>query len=815
MHSNISHPSDLIDPKNKDKAWCLKKVKTLYGGYVHTGSGWCDRTAIYERRMYANATQDITRYKEKLKCDEKNTKGGDTPLDFTPLPLLVKYWQIIHEMITKETGTVDINAVDPISTNQKQEAQNRIRVSALLQEQFAALEAETGMSLMKEEDRKVPTAPEELEIYLAENTKLSAERDLEDVVSLVKTNSDYEERLARFAKAIIIDGLGGYKTYINDLGFLVHEDIDSDMLIAPYSAHSNFDNTEYAGHVKYVENTKILAHLQKNEKLSLEEAQRVLDGCSSFLTSGRYGRNNINAFIDETQPQINGVSGKTPVVCMYWKSIDRKVKGFRKDEYGNKKIVDLEEDREELEKAQAKLDDFYDKTIEETMEYVYYSEWILGTDYQMGYGKMHNQPRDAMFPETTRLPIRIEAPIMSDGIFQSFISLTLPLYEMIQLAWLKVQDNVARSIPKGLMIDVEKLRDIVMSGEKTQNPLQLLEFYWKEGVMLYSGSVTGGIPPVQELENGISQSVITLNNLMMQWHQMLKEMVGINEAIDGSSPSSDLGMGVMKQMAANSNSALSAYRKAIARFEINVVRDIVDLTPMAAKENPKQFTVALGERTTEFLKELKEPRSFGFKYTRNLSNKEWQEFLELAKSAINASPENGGITIADYLRIKDMESAKQAAVTLKLLITRNQREYSKAQQASIQANAEAQMQSAQAASQMKIQEETAIAQVKMQSMQMEYQLKMELEKLKGQFAIQKAQIEADKAEEIAMINADANVTRAEEDAKGWIESAEIQGEKNIEKTNLDNQTRLTIAEMNNRVKEKVASMKPKPTGVGK
>lgn len=119
-------------------------------------------------------------------------------------------------------------------------------------------------------------------------------------------------------------------------------------------------------------------------------------------------------------------------------------------------------------------------------------------------------------------------------------------------------------------------------------------------------------------------------------------------------------------MVANTNSALSAYRKAIARFELNVVKDIVDLTPMAAAENPKQFTVALGERTAEFLKELKEPRSYGFKYTRNLSNKEWQEFLELAKSAINASPEHGGITIADYLRIKDTESAKQAAVTLKI-----------------------------------------------------------------------------------------------------------------------------------------------------
>lgn len=807
MHSNQTDPSDLINPKKKDKAWCLAKVKSLYGGYVNTGSGWCDRDAIHKRRMYANATQDISIYREKLKCEEKNTDGGDSPIDFTPLPLLVKLWQIIHEMITKETGTVDINAVDPISTNQKQEAQNRIRVSALLQEQFAALEAETGMSLLKEEDREVPTAPEELEMYLAENTKLSAERDLEDVVALVKTNSDYEEKLERLAKSLIIDGLGAYKTYTNQIGFLVTENIDSKMVIAPYSAHSNFDDMEYCGYVKYVENTKILTHLQKNEKLTFDDAKKVLEGCNTI------GNDNTshNLYIREEQPQINGVSGKSAVVCMYWKSIDRKVKGFRKDEYGNKKIVDLDDDIDELEKAQAEVENFYDKTLEETMENVYYSEWIMGTEYQMNYGLMHNQPRDAMFPETTRLPIRIEAPIMNDGVFQSFISLVLPLYEMIQLAWLKVQDNVARSIPKGLAVDVEKLQDIVMSGNTKLDPQKILEYFWKTGTIVYAGSTSGGVPPIQELENGISQSVITLNNLMLQWNQMLKEMSGINEAVDGSSPSSELGMGVMKQMVANTNSALSAYRKAMARFELNVVKDIVDLTPMAATENPKQFTVALGDRTTEFLKELKEPRSYGFKYTRNLSNKEWQEFLELAKSAINASPENGGITIADYLRIKDMESAKQAAATLKLLISRNQKEYSKAQQASIQANAEAQMQSAQAASQMKIQEETAIAQIKMQAMQMEYQLKMELEKLKGQFAIQKAQIEAEKAEEVAMIKADSDVTRAEEDAKGWIESAEIQGERSIEKTNLDNEVKLTIAGMNNNSKEKVASMKPKPT----
>ena len=79
------------------------------------------RVKTFERnRKYANGTQDTTIYRQLLtSLDPNNGDGSFLNLDFTPVPILPKFVRIVVNKILSSDPYPNLEAVDPLSSNEK------------------------------------------------------------------------------------------------------------------------------------------------------------------------------------------------------------------------------------------------------------------------------------------------------------------------------------------------------------------------------------------------------------------------------------------------------------------------------------------------------------------------------------------------------------------------------------------------------------------------------------------------------------------------------------------------------------------------
>jgi hypothetical protein len=351
------------------------------------------------------------------------------------------------------------------------------------------------------------------------------------------------------------------------------------------------------------------------------------------------------------------------------------------------------------------------------------------------------------YADTTKVNMSytICAPRMYQGRIESLVSRVTGFADMIQLTHLKLQQVMSRMVPDGVYLDMDGLAEVDLGNGTNYNPAEALNMYFQTGSVVgrsltQDGEMNRGRIPIQELQSSASGAKISsLIQTYNYYLQLIRDVTGLNEARDASTPDKNALVGLQKIAAANSNTATRHILQASLYLTLKTCENIslrindslmFPLTRMSLVNSISNFN-------TNTLDELMQVNIHDFGIFINLEPDD-EEKAQLEQN-IQIALQTQSINLEDAIDIRNVNNLKLANTMLKKRRQEKQAKDQEMKMQQIQAQAEAQAETA---------EKTALAELQKQEAMTSS--KVQIEQAKSQFEIQRLQTEAQIKKELVI-----------------------------------------------------------------
>jgi hypothetical protein len=329
------------------------------------------------------------------------------------------------------------------------------------------------------------------------------------------------------------------------------------------------------------------------------------------------------------------------------------------------------------------------------------------------------------------------APRMYKGVIESLTRRMIPFTDLIQITHLKLQQVISRVVPDGVFIDADGLNEVDLGTGAAYNPEDALRLYFQTGSVIgrsYTGDgeFNNARVPIQQLtaNSGASKSQMLIGNYNHYLNE-IRNVTGLNEARDGSSPDPNSLVGLQKLAAANSNTAtrhildgsLYMYRTLAEGLSYRVA-DILEYADFK-----EEFINKIGKYNVSILNDINELYMYDFGIFIEISPDEEQK--SQLEQNIQMALSKGDINLEDAIDIREIRNLKLANQLLKVKRKAKQEREEKMMATQQAMQAQIQQQSQQLA-----------AQTAAQNIQLETQSKMQLKQAEVAFDIEKLKNEA-------------------------------------------------------------------------
>ena len=719
-NNNSSFPSQVVpDSEKQSYEYGAKVGRAIENEWFRgdrvggAGNRWGSNWQNFHRlRLYARGEQSVQKYKDEMSIN------GDLSylnLDWKPVPVIPKFVDIVVNGISSKNYDIKAYAQDPDSIKKKTNYASAILEDMMAKDLLNEIQGQLGANLYNTMDpANLPEDKEELEIRLQLSYKQEIEIAEEEVITQILDNNKYPLINKRLNYDLVVLGIAASKTNWNKAEGVTIDYVDPANLVYSYTEDPNFEDIYYVGEVRSVTLEEVKMQFPHLTEKELEEIEKYPGDVN--YTRSYYGQD-----YDTSNVQV---------LYFEYKTFSNQVFKIKQTDVG-------------LEKALEKTDDFNPpesdtfSKVSRSIEVLYSGAKILGHEKMLEWKLAENMTRP--FADTTRVQMNyaICAPRMYKGRIESLVSRITGFADMIQLTHLKIQQVLARLVPDGVFVDVDGLAEVDLGNGTNYNAAEALNMYFQTGSivgrsMTQDGDMNRAKVPIQELQTSSGSGKIqSLIQTYQYYLQMIRDVTGLNEARDASTPDRDALVGLQKMAAANSNTAtrhiLQSSLYLTLRICENISRRVADSLnfPLTASSLMQSISVS----SVETLKELQ-----------NLNLHDFGIFLELEpddeeqaqlEQNIQVALQTGGIDLEDAIDLRQIKNIKLANQSLKYKRKKKMERDQANQRANIQAQAQANGQLAQ---------ETAMAEV--QKQQAITEQKIQLEQSKLQFEIQKMQQEA-------------------------------------------------------------------------
>jgi hypothetical protein len=375
--------------------------------------------------------------------------------------------------------------------------------------------------------------------------------------------------------------------------------------------------------------------------------------------------------------------------------------------------------------------------VEKTIDIWYDGVMVMGTNIILKWQTAENMVRPKSASQFAIPNYVASAPRMYKGVIESLTRRMIPFADLIQITHLKLQQVISRVVPDGVYIDADGLNEVDLGTGNAYNPEDALRLYFQTGSVIgrsytQEGDYNQAKVPITQLtaSSGASKAQMLIQN-MNHYLQMIRDVTGLNEARDGSTPDPYALVGVQKLAALNSNTATrhildsSLYMfRSIAESLTYRVSDILQYADFK-----EQFVNQIGKYNVSILNDINELYIYDFGIFIEIAPDEEQKAQ--LEANINMALSKGDINLEDAIDIREIRNLKLANQLLKMKrIAKQDRE----EQMQMQQQA---MQSQQA-----LKSQEMAQQMAMQQSQMEIQGKMQLKQAEVAFDIEKMNNEA-------------------------------------------------------------------------
>jgi len=779
---NNFFPSQAVsDLEKMSQEYGLQVGRAIQNEWFSNNSGTSrfrsNHNSFHNLRLYARGEQPVQKYKDELSIN------GDLSylnLDWKPVPILSKFIDIVVNGISDRAFDIKAYSQDPYGVAKRTRYMDSIIRDMQTKEVNDYAAEAFGINLYENDPAALPESKEELELHMQLSYKQGIEIAEELAINTVLDGNNYDLIKRRFYYDLATIGIGAVKNSFSKSEGIKVEYVDPAYLVYSYTDSPYFEDIYYVGEVKWVP----LNELKKQfPELSDEELEQI----------SKRGTQNYASTYDQSLSNLDARDSNTVQVLYFnYKTYMNEVYKVKETATGAEKAIE----RDDQFFPPADAEGF--SKVSRSLEVLYEGVLVLGTDILLKWEMAKNMTRPKSDYTKVKMGYSIVAPRMYKGRVESLVGKCTGFADMIQLTHLKMQQVLSKMMPDGVYLDADGLAEIDLGNGTNYNPQEALNMFFQTGSVIgrsftQEGDMNPGKVPIQPLQTGAGgQKLQTLIQTYNYYLQMIRDVTGLNEARDGSTPDSRALVGVQKLAAANSNTATrhildsGLFLTAETAEGLSLrISDVIEFSP--AKEALIQ---KIGGFNVASLEEIKELHLYDFGIFLELSPDDEQKGM--LENNIQTALSAGLIDLEDAIDIREIKNLKLANQLLKLRRRQKQERDQAVQQQNIQAQAQANAQAQQVAAQAEVQKDQAL-----------FQTKAQLEQLKGQMEQQKMQQEVAAKKELMALEFQYNMQ---------LKGIEVEGQKSKEsqkEDRKDERTKLQATQQSELIEQRKNNTPPK------
>ena len=684
-----------------------------------------NQNTFHALRLYARGEQPIQKYKDEMSIN------GDLSylnLDWKPVPILSKFVDIVVNGISDRDFDITAYSQDPYGVAKRTAYMESVIRDLQTEELNNFAQEQFGINLFENKPDRLPESEEELDLHMQLSYKHGIEIAEEEAINTMLAGNNYDLTKKRINEDLTILGIGAVKNNFTESNGVTVEYVDPAYMVYSYTEDPYFQDIYYVGEVKFVPINELKKQFPDLTQDQLEQIQQ-----QGTQNKGVWDSNLTNEYNN------NRDSNVIQLLYFNYKTYMNEVYKVKETATGATKIIVRDD---QYDPPVEVLEQEYGK-LSRSLEVLYEGVMVLGTNLLLKWEMAPNMMRPKSDSSKVKMNYSITAPRMYQGKIESIVSRCTGFADMIQLTHLKLQQVLQRMIPDGVYLDADGINEVDLGNGTNYNPQEALNMFFQTGSVIgrsytQDGDMNPGKVPIQEIQTGSGgQKMATLIQTYNYYLQMIRDVTGLNEARDGSTPDSRALVGIQKMAAANSNTAtrhiLDAglfLTKETAECLSLRISDILEYHP--ARE---AFIQKIGGYNVATLDEMQNLHLHDFGIFLELKPDDEQK--QILENNVQTALQGGLIDLSDAIDIREVKNLKLANQLLKVKQKKRQERLQAEQQANIQAQAQANAQAQQVAAQAEIQKDQAL-----------FATKSQLEQLKGQIEQQRMQVEVNAKKEL-------------------------------------------------------------------
>jgi len=746
-------PSQAVSSGEKaGSAYGLSVARAIESEWFKRDSGstkyYANRDNFHRLRLYARGEQSIQKYKDELSIN------GDLSylnLDWKPVPIIPKFVDIVVNGIAERTYDIKAYSQDPASIQKRTSYMESIVKDMRTRNFSESLQEQFGINIFENNPDTLPENDEELQLHMQLNYKDSIEIAEEEAITNVFDHNKYDLIKKRLDYDIATVGMAAVKNeYTTSEGINIKY-VDPSDLVYSYTDSPYFEDIYYVGEIRRV---SVVDLKKQYPYLTDEDIKKHVENQAS--NTKLYNKSYSTADAEDNSYAY--------ILYFEYKTYKDDVYKIKETSTGASKAIKKDDTFNPPKDSRSR----FEKSAR-TIEVIYEGAKIVGSDIMLNWKLAENMTRPKSDTVKAQFSYNIVAPRMYKGKVESLVSRMTTFADMIQLTHLKLQQVLSRMVPDGVYLDADGIAEIDLGNGTNYNAQEALNMYFQTGSvigrsMTQDGEFNNGKVPVQELQSsGSNAKISSLINSYNYYLQMIRDVTGLNEARDGSTPDKNALVGLQKIAAANSNTAtrhilqggLYLTLKTAEAISLRV-SDVLEFGP-----TKNSFIQSIGKFNVATLSEMSKLQLHDFGIFLELAPDE--EEKQLLENNIQMSLQKEQINLEDAIDIRDIKNLKLANQLLKLRRKQKFEQDRQIQQENIQMQTQSNAQAAQAAAQADVQKQQAITQSKAQLAQVEAEL--DGQKLEKEAEIKLLLMQKEFEMNMQLKDADLNVIKDKEKYK--------------------------------------------------
>lgn len=752
-----TYPDSNIDPRDKGYDYILQYVKAAWNdarGYVPNNRLNYGQSRMNEVRQYALGRQSVTKYKKMLLVDEQQDKSW-LNIDWTPPSFLTKFREIAISKLVQRKYDVVAFAVDPIAKSEEDAFFNEMKIKIAMREAAEKAAQQTGDEEILNNPllQPNPNEPEDMEQLKMEQEfgyKHVMSMEAENAFALVQYQNNLEEKRKRVIENLYDFGVGGYTTYIDENGNTKIREVYPENLVLSYCSKPDFSDLIHWGELRemYVGDLQpYFTRAQLNDIVTNVAGKFGNPNNLMFGTDlSQYWSRFKVLVLDFEFLQYNNYT--------YKEEVDNRGNiRFGKTKYKDpsklsvNRIGGLEEQFDEKMDVTGQRGSAEPKFIPVTKKVVYKTKWVVMTDFMYDYGISENQIRKQSSWWDTKLNVQLYSWNFYQMQFAGMTERLIPLEDKACLAWFRLQNMANKLIPYLINLDLNALEgvDFGAGGDKMK-PEKVMDFIFSNFVVPYrSNDLLSNNPNYKPVSIEASGQLVVFGQLyedLMRTVDLMRQVSGLNELTDGSTPNAKTLVPVAEAAMQSTNNALYLISFADKQLIQQLADAVICKVQIAVKLGKVEgYTKALGTDTVRFMQINPDIslHEFGIFIEDSPQDFERQQLLQ----ELNIKDSQGLIEPEDKILVMSCRNLKQAAMVLAYRIKKRREKLQEYELQRIQQTSEGNAMAVQAAEAEKRTTLDMQVQLEIAKINAEKQWDFIIEQMKKQSDIDEASVQAE------------------------------------------------------------------------